>query len=105
MLSVEQTVEYERWFGALRDVRGKVAVARQVERIAAAGALVGDWKQVGGGVVEVRVMGHGPGYRAYLSIEGGRLLLLLLGGDKSSQGRDIAKARRLLADWRGNHGD
>lgn len=105
MLEVEQTGEYRRWFDGLRDVRGRVAVARQVERIASAGALVGDWKQVGGGVTEVRIKGHGPGYRLYLSVEGGVVLLLLVGGDKSSQTRDIERARGLLREWRDGHGD
>ena len=74
-------------------------MARRADRIAAAGQYTGDWKPVGGGVTEVRVVGKGPGYRLYIAMRGGRLLLLLVGGDKSSQTGDIARAKELLAEW------
>ena len=95
MLDIEQTEYYERWFGTLRDKHGRLAISRQISRIAIAERLVGDWKPVGKGVYEIRIQGKGPGYRIYLSIEGRRLLILLLGGDKRSQSSDIALAQRL----------
>ncbi len=99
MLKAEQTDEYRRWFARLRDVPGKTSIVRQIQRIVEAGEYVGDWKNVGG-VIEVRIVGKGPGYRIYLSIEGQTVLLLLVGGDKSSQQKDINKAKELLKEWR-----
>ena len=99
MLTVEQTDRYERWYRRLRDPMAKAMVARQADRIARAGEYVGDWKPVGDGVMESR-MDYGPGYRLYSSIEGGVMLLLLAGGDKSTQARDIADAKATLGEWR-----
>ncbi len=103
-MQVRQLAEFKRWFDRMRDREGQLRVVRQVERIRVAGRYVGDWKAVGAGVVEVRIA-RGPGYRIYLSIEDGELLLLLLGGDKSSQQKDIERARELLAEWRNEHGN
>ena len=104
MLAIEQTREFRQWFTGLQDPRGVIAIARQIDRMSAAGHYIGDWKNVGG-PIEVRIRGRGPGYRLYLSIERKVLLLLLVGGDKSSQSDDVAKAKRLLVDWRKQHGD
>jgi putative addiction module killer protein len=98
MLEAFETDAFSEWLSELRDATGKARIIKQVQRIQIAERYVGDWKPVGD-VVEVRLF-FGPGYRLYTSIENGKLLLLLVGGDKSSQSRDIAKAQRLLEEWR-----
>ena len=60
--------------------------------------LFGDVRTVGGGVSEMKI-DYGPGYRLYYTIRQGKLVVLLVGGDKSSQSRDIVSARRLALEW------
>ena len=103
-MEVRKTDEYERWIRSVKDVRGVVAITRQVDRISSYGDYVGDWKRIGD-LVEVRIKGKGPGYRLYLSIEGSSILLLLIGGDKSRQSDDIKKAHALLTSWRDENED
>ena len=64
--------------------------------------LAGDLKPVGDGVVELRCH-FGPGYRVYVYSEGDLLIVLLMGGDKPSQSRDIAAAQRILKEWKYEH--
>ena len=104
MLQAIETDEFSGWLQGLKDLQGKARIVKQVQRIQLAERYVGDWKAVGGGVIEVR-LAFGPGYRLYTSIEGNAVLLLLVGGDKSSQTSDIDKARALLAEWKAKEGD
>jgi len=93
MVEVRRTETFRKWFASLRDVTGKVAIARRIERFEAGN--FGDASPVGEGVKEMRV--HvGPGYRVYFVIRGSTLVILLCGGDKGSQRRDI-EAAKLLA--------
>ncbi|PIX96827.1 MAG: addiction module protein [Hydrogenophilales bacterium CG_4_10_14_3_um_filter_63_21] len=89
MNQFHRTAEFDAWLSALKD---KVGVARIAQRLdAAAAGNFGDCEPVGEGVSEMRI--HvGPGYRAYYTRVGGVVFLLLLGGDKSSQSRDIKRA-------------
>ena len=103
MLDVEKSDTYRRWFDRLRDRFAKARIDKYVARVQMAGRLVGDWKHVGDGVIETR-HDFGPGYRVYLSIEGNEILLLLVGGEKHGQQRDVAKAKEILRDWRLSHG-
>lgn len=98
MLRIEKTNEFERWFRHLKDRVALLSIGARLRAIEEHGELCGDWKPVGDGVVELR-FDTGPGYRVYALPKGGLLLLLLLGGDKSSQKRDIRKARVLAARW------
>ena len=78
--------------------REKIAVDSRITR--AANGLLGDSKSVGGGVFEMRIA-LGPGYRIYFSIvDDNKILLLFTGGDKSSQQKDIEKAKSYLKDWK-----
>lgn len=70
-----------------------------IDKIVAHETLIGDYKSVGQGVVELRLH-FGPGYRVYCYEEKGTLLLLLIGGDKSTQKRDIRRAQELLEEWK-----
>lgn len=92
---VEQTVAYSDWFHDLRDRRARARIAVRVDRLA--GGHWGDAKPVGGGAIELRI-DYGPGYRIYLTRRGGQLVLLLCGGDKSSQDRDIARAKAMVKE-------
>jgi putative addiction module killer protein len=97
MYTIKQTSEFSEWLGSLRDKRGASRIVMRLER-AAAGNL-GDTKPVGEGVSEMRV-DHGPGYRVYFIRRGDTVVVLFCGGDKSSQQRDIADAKRLAREWR-----
>lgn len=92
---IQQTDTFANWHTELRDLRARIAIARRIDR-AAAGNL-GDVKPVGEGVSEMRV-DVGPGYRLYFTRRGELLILLLCGGDKSSQSRDIALAKKLAGE-------
>ena len=93
MFTVRQTQEFQDWLDALKDVRAQVRIAARL-RLAEAGNL-GDWKPVGGEVSEMRIP-FGPGYRLYFSRRQSILIVMLAGGDKSSQARDIKRAQRIL---------
>ena len=85
--------EFGRWLSALRDLKGKVKIIARLER--AEQGNFGDVKPLGGGLHEMRVH-YGPGYRIYYTQRGEIVYLLLVGGDKSSQAKDIAKARAMM---------
>jgi len=95
MYILRQTVEFQNWLDGLKDQRAQVRIAARL-RLAEAGNL-GDWKTVGGEVSEMRV-DYGPGYRLYFTRRGTLLLIMLAGGDKSSQKRDIKRAQRMVAE-------
>ena len=97
MIEVRQTVPFARWLDGLRD---RVAVARinvRIRRLSLGNS--GDVRSVGGGVSELRI-DFGPGYRAYFVHRGPKTVILLCGGDKSTQDRDIARAKHLAKEGR-----
>ncbi|MBZ9540469.1 MULTISPECIES: type II toxin-antitoxin system RelE/ParE family toxin [Modicisalibacter] len=96
MLEIKQTDVYRKWERKLRDQRAKALIAARVFRLA--NGLAGDVKPVGQGVSELRIH-HGPGYRVYFKQRGDEIILLLCGGDKSTQQGDVATAQRLAAEW------
>ena len=95
MAEILKTDVFDRWFRRLRDVRAKARIDERIERLAAGNS--GDVKPVGSGVSEMRI-DYGPGYRVYFAQQGRTLVILLCGGDKSSQRNDIAKAHRLAGE-------
>jgi putative addiction module killer protein len=95
MFRVVQTISYQRWERRLRDERGRAAIAARISRLAF--GLTGDVKSVGGGVSELRIH-HGPGDRIYFVRRGNEIIVLLCGGDKSSQSRDIESAKAMAKD-------
>ena len=93
MFTVRQTEEFQDWLDALKDTRAQVRIAARI-RLAEAGNL-GDWKTMGGEVSEMRV-DTGPGYRLYFTRRGSVLIIMLAGGSKSTQSRDIKRAQKML---------
>ena len=92
MVQVRQTERFVRWLEGLRDLRGRAKVLARIERLI--GGNPGDAKPVGAGVSELRI-NFGPGYRVYYLQKGITLIILLAGGDKSSQSKDIQTALQL----------
>ncbi len=89
---------FKRWMKKLRNVEARQRINYEIRKIAVAEELLGDWKSVGDGVIELR-FNFGKGYRVYVSVRGSELLLLLARGDKSSQRADIERAKALLKGW------
>ena len=96
MREVLQTPTFADWLGGLRDRRARVRVLVRIDRLAQGNA--GDVKSVGSGISELRI-DYGPGYRVYFQQRGALLVLLLVGGDKSTQEQDIETAKALAAQW------
>jgi len=96
MIEVETTEDFDRWFSRLRDKRAQARVAARVRRLAF-GLFGGDVKPVGEGVSELKV-DYGPGYRVYFIRRGERLIVVLAGGDKTTQGRDIGLAKQIASE-------
>jgi len=94
--TVRVTPHFQQWLDELRDLRAQVRISKRV-RLAEQGNL-GDWKPVGRTLSEMRI-DVGPGYRLYFERRGLTVIVMLGGGDKSSQRRDIAAAMRLSAEW------
>ena len=95
MTEVRQTAEYRSWFEQLRDRDARARILARVRRLSLGN--LGDVKPVGEGVSELRIT-CGPGYRVYFKRMGRTLVVLLLGGDKSNQRRDIERAKQIARD-------
>ena len=95
MKTVLRTSTFADWLDGLRDPRAKARILVRIDRMQDGNP--GDVAPVGEGVSEARIH-HGPGYRLYFVERGNALIILLCGGDKSSQARDIAMAKRLAKE-------
>jgi putative addiction module killer protein len=92
MPTVRQTETFSTWLRNLRDAKARTKILVRIERLADGNR--GDVSPVGEGVSELRIH-YGPGYRVYYVNRGSEIVLLLCGGDKASQARDIASAKQL----------
>jgi putative addiction module killer protein len=92
---LEQTSAFSRWLKSLKDLQAKAAIVLRLKQVQA--GYLGDVKSVGGGVSELR-WHMGPGYRVYFCRRGDQIILLLAGGDKSTQQRDIVRAQQLAKE-------
>ncbi|MEM8584850.1 MAG: type II toxin-antitoxin system RelE/ParE family toxin [Bacteroidota bacterium] len=93
MYKIEKTAEFDKWFRKLRDVRAKSKILFRIQKLKREDYF-GDIKPVGNGIQEIRV-NYAKGYRIYFKKVGSEIIILLVGGDKSTQSRDIEKAKRI----------
>ncbi|MFP4500059.1 MAG: type II toxin-antitoxin system RelE/ParE family toxin [Candidatus Hydrogenedentota bacterium] len=92
MIEIRSTDTFVKWLDRLADINARARVLARIDRLAEGNP--GDSRGVGEGVMELRIT-YGPGYRVYYVAQGQELVILLAGGDKSSQSRDIRSAQRL----------
>ena len=96
MFEVQSSPEFDHWIDSLRDRRAAAKIFSRIERIE--DGNLGDVKPVGEGISEIRIH-FGPGYRLYFTQRGKTIVLLLCGGDKSTQDKDIRRAVQIAAKW------
>ena len=92
MIEIRKTEIFAKWLDGLHDLRARARILVRIERLTAGNP--GDVKSVGEGVSELRI-DYGPGYRVYYKKQGQKVVILLAGGDKSTQAKDIKTALRL----------
>jgi putative addiction module killer protein len=97
VIEFKQTETFRKWRTRLKDERARATIASRLDRLAFGNA--GDVKPVGQGISELRI-DYGSGYRVYFLRRGDEIIILLCGGDKSSQENDIKTAKRLAEEWR-----
>jgi putative addiction module killer protein len=100
-MKLQQTETFRVWRIGLKDEKTRSILASRLDRLAFGNS--GDAKPVGAGISELRI-DYGPGYRVYYTRHGRTILLLLCGGTKGSQAKDIGKAKRLAEEWRDDDG-
>lgn len=96
MIKIIASEHFSNWLSALRDGQARARIVARLDRIRVGN--FGDTKNLGDAVHELRFT-FGPGYRVYYLRQGDTVVVLLAGGDKSSQTRDIEKAKQLASDW------
>ena len=101
MIDFKQTETFRKWRVRLKDGRIRALIASRLDRLAFGNA--GDVKPVGHGISELRI-DYGPGYRIYFQKQGTTIIILLCGGDKNTQTKDIQTAKRLAAEWSKENG-
>lgn len=97
MIVLIKSAVFDNWLHDLRDRRAMARILARLDRLA--NGNPGDVKPVGGGISEMRI-DYGPGYRVYYMQKGPVVVILLSGGDKSSQKADIVRAREIAAQWK-----
>lgn len=97
MIDIIKSATFDSWFDGLRDTTAKARIAVRIRRLSLGNP--GDVKPVGEGISEMRIS-YGPGYRVYFANRGGFIIILLCGGDKSTQSKDISNAKAIAAEWK-----
>ena len=93
MYFIEKTTEFDKWLRRLKDIRAKARILFRIQKDEKDGYF-GDCKPVGGGISEMRI-NYATGYRVYFKEKESKIVILLIGGDKSSQQMDIEKAKKI----------
>jgi putative addiction module killer protein len=93
--SIKETEQFSKWLKKLKDIKAKVAILRRIDRMSVGN--FGDHKGLGENLSELRIT-TGAGYRIYYTIKDGEIVILLVGGNKSTQTNDIKKAKELLKE-------
>ena len=93
MIITEKTSEFDKWLRKLKDIRSKAKILFRIQKLESDGHF-GDCKPVGDGISEMRI-NYAKGYRVYFKEKDNRIVILLIGGDKSTQKRDIQKAKEI----------
>lgn len=96
MYLIKQTELFSKWLYKLKDIKGKVSILRRIDRMKKGN--FGDYKSLSDEISELRLT-TGPGYRIYYTKKDDEIIVLLVGGDKSSQSKDIEKAIKLLKEF------
>jgi putative addiction module killer protein len=97
VIEIVQSAEFELWFGRLKDLQARARISARIRRLSLGNA--GDVKPVGAGVSELRI-NYGPGYRVYYLQRGKVVAVLLCGGDKRTQQKDIRQALDIAKTWK-----
>jgi putative addiction module killer protein len=95
MMEVRQTEHYSKWFEKLKDRNARMRIDIRIRRLSLGNP--GDVKLLEGGISELRI-DYGPGYRVYFTRRGNQLIILIAGGDKTTQNNDIQKAKKLAEE-------
>jgi len=95
MYFIEKTVEFDKWLRKLKDLKAKAKILFRIQKVETDDHF-GDCEAVGDGIRELKI-NYSKGYRVYFKEKGGKIILLLIGGDKSTQQKDIKKAKEI---WR-----
>ena len=93
MYFIEKTVEFDKWLKKLKDLRAKAKILFRIQKLENEEHL-GEWKPVGNGISELKI-NYAKGYRVYFKEKDGKIIVLLIGGDKSTQQKDIEKAKEI----------
>lgn len=97
MYKTKKTDEFTHWHAKLKDIKAKIAIGRGIDRMAQGN--FGKSEPVGDGISEFKI-DMGPGYRVYYIIQNKEILILLIGGDKSTQQKDINKAKEIAKEYK-----
>ena len=95
IIEIRQTEHFIKWFVKLKDKKARAKIAIRIRRVSLGN--LGDVKSVGGGISELRI-DYGPGYRVYFTQKSNQLIILLAGGDKTTQASDIQKAKKIALE-------
>lgn len=96
-MELRVTQEFDTWLTQLKDRQAKLRINQKLHECKLAGTIIGDTKQIAHKLYELRLH-YGPGYRIYYTIRNGTLVILLCGGDKSSQQKDINRAKKMIGE-------
>ena len=100
MYFIEKTIEFDKWFRKLKDLRAKAKILIRIQKLESEEHF-GDNEPVGNGIHELKI-NYAKGYRVYFKEIDGKIVILLIGGDKSTQQRDIEKAKEIWNKLKNN---